>query len=345
MSEDRTQPASKRRLQMAREQGQVAHSPELTAAGGWLVAVLILGFWGQDLAGGLIGLVRQSAGGVPAVSVNAYELASQIRQAVMAIAVPLGVILTGFAAGAIAVHQLQVRGLWAVALMAPDPSRLWIIGRGGGLTTGIERIAWSIIKAVVLVSVSFWAIRAQWAEIQRLGYLEPPALVVAAGHALIQPARAIALVMIVLGLADFGLRHVRYEAMLRTTPEEQREDLRVMEGDVSLRAKRRRLAKAWRGDAPELLAGASLILNGNDGLTLVLAGGPPPRRVTVCNVAQGTTGKGMRRTAMATRLPQIDAPELARRLASHAASGVPLPAVLPGELLAEIAATWPAKVS
>ena len=52
MSEDRTQPASKRRRQLAREQGQAAHSPELTAAAGWLVAVLLLGFWGGDLAGG-----------------------------------------------------------------------------------------------------------------------------------------------------------------------------------------------------------------------------------------------------------------------------------------------------
>ena len=98
MSEDRTQPASKRRLQIAREQGQVAHSPELTAAGGWLVAVLLLGFWGEDLAGGLIGLARRSAGGAPVAWVDGPAFVSHIRQAVLAVAVPLGVILSGFAA-------------------------------------------------------------------------------------------------------------------------------------------------------------------------------------------------------------------------------------------------------
>jgi flagellar biosynthesis protein FlhB len=345
MSEDRTQPASKRRLQIAREQGQVAHSPELTAAGGWLVAVLLLGFWGEELAGGLIGLAQQSAGGTPVLWVDGPAFVSRIRQAVMAVAVPLGMILTGFAAGALATHQLQVRGLWAIGLIAPDPTRLWILGRSGGMTSGIERIVWSVIKAVVLVGVSFWVIRAQWAGILRLSDLAFPALAIATGHALIQPARVLALVMMVLGLADFGLRHLRYDAMLRTTPQEQREDLRVMEGDVSLRSKRRRLARAWRSDAPELLAGASLILTGNDGLTLVLAGGPPPRRLTVCNVAQGTTGKVMRRSAIAARLSQIDSPELARRLARHAASSAPLPAALPVELMVEVAAVWPAKVS
>ena len=58
MSEDRTQPPSKRRRQLAREQGQAAHSPELTAAGGWLVAVLLLGFRGGELVQGLTGLMR-----------------------------------------------------------------------------------------------------------------------------------------------------------------------------------------------------------------------------------------------------------------------------------------------
>ena len=53
MSEERTQPASKRRRQLAREQGQVAHSPELTAAVGWLVAIVVFGMVGENLTRGL----------------------------------------------------------------------------------------------------------------------------------------------------------------------------------------------------------------------------------------------------------------------------------------------------
>jgi flagellar biosynthetic protein FlhB len=256
MSEDRTQPATKRRLQLAREQGLVAHSPELTAAGGWLVALLLIGFWGETLAVGLVGLAQRSAGGTPVLWIDGPAFVSHIRQAVMAVAVPLCVILAGFSAGAVATHQLQVRGLWAVGLIAPDPTRLWVLGRGGRMADGIEKIAWSTIKAAVLAVVGVWAIRSQWEEIQRLGMAEFPTIVNAASHALLQSARVLALAMVVLGVADFGLRHARYEAMLRTTPEEQREDVRVMEGDVSLRARRQRLARAWQGDAPELVAGA-----------------------------------------------------------------------------------------
>ncbi len=345
MSEDRTQPASKRRLQMAREQGQVPHSPELTAAGGWLVALLVLGFWGQDLMAGLVGLVRQSAGPERAILSDADSLVTHVHAAALAVAVPLGLVGIGFAAGALATHQMQVRGLWAVGLVAPDFSRLWAVGRGAGSSAGVERFAWAAVKAVVLVGVSCWVMSAEWTAIQRLGSLKFPALAIAAGRLLIRPVQVLGGAMLVLGLCDFGLRHFRYEAMLRTTPEEQREDLRVMEGDPSLRARRRRMARAWRGDAPELLAGASLVLIGKDGLTVVLAGGPPPRRVSVRHVAQGTTGQGLRRSAISTRLPQVDAAELARGVARHVATQGALASNLPAELQSELAKVWPARES
>jgi flagellar biosynthesis protein FlhB len=340
MSEDRTQPPSKRRRQLAREQGQVAHSPELTAAVGWMVALVILGFWGNDLTQGLIALLRGPLLGAPVVWVDSSGLLAHVRGQVTAVAVPLGVIIAGFAMGALAAHQLQVQGLWATALIAPDPARLSILGREGGLAAGFERMAWAVFKALVLVSVSLWALRAEWAEVQRLGELDVPMLASATGHGVLQPARVLGMVMLFLGLADYGLRYLRFEAMLRTTPHEQREDQRVMEGDLSLRARRRRLARAWRGDAPELLAGASLILGGSNGLTLVLTGGPPPRRVTIRTVARGKTGLQIRHSNTAARVPQIDAPDLARRLEQQATAGLSSSVVLPAHLMAELASVW-----
>ena len=121
------------------------------------------------------------------------------------------------------------------------------------------------------------------------------------------------------------------------TPEEQREDQRAMEGDPALRARRRRLARAWNGDPGEILAGASLVLTGPAGLTLVLAGGPPPRRVASRWAARGIAGARVRRSAEARKLPLVDAPDLARRLAHRRAPGLALPA----DALAELAALWP----
>jgi flagellar biosynthetic protein FlhB len=99
MSEDRTQPPSKRRRQLAREQGQAAHSPELTAAAGWLAAVGVLWFCGGGLASGLIGLIRGALsewdpGAMPA---DAAGAAARVRGMAMALAWPLGALVAAFA--------------------------------------------------------------------------------------------------------------------------------------------------------------------------------------------------------------------------------------------------------
>jgi flagellar biosynthetic protein FlhB len=259
------------------------------------------------------------------------------------LAVPLAIVVAGFSAGAVAVHQLQVRGLCATALIAPDFARLWTFGRVGSAAAGFERMAWAMIKGGILATVSIWAVRAEWNAIELLGPVKSWALTGAAAELLFKPAVLFGVVMLVLGMADYGLRYMRFEAMLRTTPHEQREDHRVMEGDLTLRSKRRQLARAWRGDAPELLAGASLIVRGDHGLIVVLAGGPPPRRVTVRIVARRKTGLLLERAIATARLPEVAAAGLAHRLAWQAGLGSRGSIELAADMVIELAAIWPSR--
>jgi flagellar biosynthetic protein FlhB len=337
MSEDRTQPPSKRRRQLARQHGQVAHSPELTAAVGWLAAVAVLAVLADDLTLGLTKVVHASLTTSVDLMTDRAAVVAQVRGLFVGLSWPLAVILAGFAVGALAAHQFQVRGLWATNLIAPSVGRLWTVTSGAGLAVRAERAVWSMFKAAVLVAAAAWAIRAGWSDVLRLGGLESAALAKGAGQVVLGLAWTLAAVLLTLGVVDYGLRYRRFESMLRTTPQEQREDRRVIEGDPATRSQRQRVARAMRGDPPELFVGASLILTGTAGLTLVLGGGPPPRRVTVRTAAKGPAGTRLRRSAQAKNLVQVDAPELARRLARRPSAQTPLPA----ELIAELAAIWP----
>ena len=58
-------------------------------------------------------------------------------------------------------HQLQVRGLWATRLIVPDPARLWAFGSGPGLAVQAGRVAWSMVKAAMLVIARVWTIFAR----------------------------------------------------------------------------------------------------------------------------------------------------------------------------------------
>src|SRR5262245_33432338 len=337
MSEDRTQAPSKLRRQQARDRGQVAHSPELTGAVGMLAAVVLLGFWGETLVAALIAIVREPLASAPSVSADPAEVVARLRQLAIGVIWPLVPVVAGSALAALAAHQAQVQGLWAPGLLAPDLRRLWMLGHGPGLGARGARGAWSLVKAAVVVAVAAWAIQRGLGDFQQLGRAETPELARGAGRALWQLASALAAATLALGAVDFALQYRRYAAMLRTTPEEHREDQRSMEGDPALRARRRRVARSWLGDSPEILAGASLVLTGPAGLTLILAGGPPPRRVSLRAAMQGPQGLRLRKAASSAKLPEVAAPDLARRLASRPAPALPLPA----EMVAELAAIWP----
>ena len=341
MSEDRTQEPSTRRRLEARERGQVARSPELTGAAGLLAASALLGIWGDDLALGLIGLVRQSWSGDLMISGDLRDVVGRIRGAAWGVAGPLAGIVGGAVAASVAAHQAQVGGLFAPGLIAPDPSRLWGLrldeeDSGSGLAARAGRGLWSVVKAVVVVGIAAWAIRSGLGELHRLARLEPQMLARASGSLMRSTAFELALATLGLGLVDFALQYRRFEAMMRLTPDQHREDLKAADGDPGLRARRRRQAQALRGDAPELFAGASLVVLGASGLIIVLAGGPPPRRVTIRSSANGATGRRLRKSAEAADVPPIDAPALALALARLRTP------VVPPELVAELSRDWPA---
>ena len=116
------------------------------------------------------------------------------------------------------------------------------------------------------------------------------------------------------------------------------QDRKAMDGDPALRSRRLRLARAWRGDAPELLAGATLVIVGPGNLAVILAGGPPPKRVSVRSAAQGPTGAAMRRSAEAARIATLERGDLATKLARL--STKPNGSLTP-DLVADLAAVWP----
>ncbi len=343
-AEDRTQGPSKARLTHAREQGIVAHSPELTASIGLLTAILLLGTFGSSLASILVDFMR-AALIMPAHvrSAGAAEVVSALlRQSALRLSLPLGAIVLGTMLAVIGAHLLQTGGLWAPGLLAPDVSRLWSFGRGQGWAERATRGAWGLLKTALVMGLAVgivWMNTPQWQRLGGLGF-DPGDL----GHlatALAVSIRRFILTLaaasLALGLADLGLQHRRLLSRLRMTPDEHREDQRATEGDPRLRAHRRRIVRSFRNDPAEVLVGASLVLEDPSGLTLVLSGGPPPRRVQVRAIAQGTNGLRLQAAAHRMGVAIADAPALARRLAGRHAPALPM---TPDEMAA-LKSAWP----
>jgi flagellar biosynthetic protein FlhB len=338
MAEERTQTPSRRRRQQARERGLVARSPELTAAVGLLAAVILLGLWGSELTAALVSLVREPLESAPELVADPVAVVAQLRHVALAIAKPVGAVLGGVLAAILAAHQLQVGGLWVPGLLAPDPGRLWTGQGAGDLGARGARGAWSLAKSLIVVAVAAWAIASHQSTLARLNQLEVHALARALGFFVRELAYTLAVAILALGVADFAWQYFRFETLLLTTSQEQREDQRVDEGDPAIRARRRRIMQGWNLDLSEMVVGASLVLTGPAGLTVLLAGGPPPRRTTFRAAVQGMTGLRLRRAAELARVPQVEAPELAHRLSRRRAPDLEAQA----QIRAELANVWPA---
>ena len=331
-----------RRRLLARERGQVARSPELTGAAALLAASGLLWAWGDGLCARLVGVVRApwlGDLGLPDVGAAPVNLVGRMQEALVGVAAPTLGILGGSVAAAILAHQFQVGGLFQPGLLAPDPARLWHLSLdeegGEGLIGKAGRGAWSLVKAVVVVAVAALVIRAHLGHFFRLSDAGPEAMARAAGGLIRSTALVLALAVAALGLVDYALQRRRFEAMLRMTDAEHREDLRSNDGDPALRSRRKALAKSLRGDAPELLKGASLTITGPSDITIVLAGGPPPRKVSIRSSAHGAAGQKLRLAASAANLPIVDAPDLARALARLRTP------VIPPEVFPMLRLAWP----
>ena len=167
---------------LARQQGQAAHSPELTAAAGWLAAVVVLGILGDDLALALSQLVRGSLTHPAAIPADPAAVVAHVRGLhVLGLAWPLGAILAGFAGGRAGCAPVTGARVVGHALIVPDLARLWTFSSGPGLALRTGQSSWSMVKAIVLVAAAAWTIRAGWSDLLRLSDLEGPSLARAAG--------------------------------------------------------------------------------------------------------------------------------------------------------------------
>jgi flagellar biosynthetic protein FlhB len=336
MSEDRTQAPSNRRRDEARRRGHVARSPDLSAAAGLLAAVVALGTWGDDLAGNLQGLIRESFAATPS-SMNAAMVVEFTRSAAMRVLVPLGSILASIFVSIIAAHQIQVGGLWAPSLLAPDLGRLWNGGTIAGLGNRAGRGLEALVKAALLGCLAFWLLRSELGRFENLSALKSLDLTTQASLIVFSCLRTLSISLLVLGVLDFWMQRQRYEAMLRMTPDQHREELRALDGDPALRTRRRRLAGLWRSDTSEMLVGATVGLSARGGLLVLVGGGPPPRPINVRHIARGAAAGVLRRQIDKAGITIVEAPEIARALARGRGVG----AVLSADHAEELAALWP----
>ena len=246
--DERTEEATPRRRQEAREKGQVAMSTELIAGIGLSVAVGALVLGGAHLSSVTGELVVRGVQLVGAQGPRPLEaadasaiLAGSARRAAGAVAlVVVPLLAVGLLVGYGQVgFQIAPKALeWDLARLNPVKG----LGRLFSARSTARTLS-AVLKIVLIAAVMGWVAAASMPQIAALVGDELGPMLNAAGRVVLRAAVAALLVVLALALFDLFFQRFQHDRDLRMTRKEIKEEHRNSEGDPHVRARIRAIQR------------------------------------------------------------------------------------------------------
>ena len=242
---DKSQPATPHRRQQAREKGQVAKSPDLASAGLLIAGLVILLVLGGQLVEFFARLAQHQLGGESWLQVDSNFIISQANAMLLELAQVLAPMLGLMLLAAVLVHVLQTGFLWTPGKVMPDIDRINPLSgfqRLFSLSSAV-RLAMGLFKVLIVSLVAFWSLYHRREEIVNVAALDPLQIAAFVVDITVWTSLKIALALLVLAILDYGYQRWKYEQDLRMTPQEVREEMKNLQGDPQVTARRRQVQR------------------------------------------------------------------------------------------------------
>ncbi len=338
---ERSEPASQRRLDQARERGQVPRSPELAtfsvllASGGGLMVLgsgLVRSL--EDILRGALTLDRTAVFETGQMGLRLFDAAS-------AALVGLSPLFLLVVLVALLTPMLVSGWLFSFEALQPDFSRLSPARGLGRIFSwhGLIELGKAILKSALVGGVAAWVIWSTRMEVFALS-AEPletglAHLAMLIGRSFLIIAGAFALIVVV----DIPFQIWDFRRQLRMTREEVREEYKETEGNPQIRARIRNMQRETaRRRMMQEVPKADVIVTNPAHYAVALRYRDDTMRAPRV-IAKGVELIAERIVELGNDagVPRIEAPALARALYAHAEVGRDIPAALFG-VVAEVLA-------
>lgn len=323
--EDRTEAPTPRRLERARESGQVALSRELSTFASLLAAGIGLALAGPYATGRL----AQHLAGVMAAAHGLDVAAGAARAAAAGVLLVLALLLPPLLAGT-GTTLLQTRLLISAKPLRPDPARISPF-RGARRVVGLDNLV-ELLKALLKIALLAWA---AWHVLGgSLGTLaglldRPPAsLGRHTGEGLLRLIFAVLAAFALLAGVDTLWVHLRHARKLGMTRQDLRREVKESEGDPHLKARLKQIRQSRaRRRMMAAVPKAQVVVTNPTHYAVALAYERGSQAAPVV-VAKGTdlVAARIREAAARAGVPLVANPPLARAL-----HRLPLDAAIPPE--------------
>lgn len=247
MSSERTEDPTPRRVQEAREEGNIAFSRELNAAAALLIGAWMLQILGRRMMTDMQSLLRGSLESLSGFSSPSIEVSGAWLRALAAAAArqvgPTAVLFVGsLLLVGVVVSVMQTGLLFAKKKLGFDFKR---VNPAQGLkrmfsVRGLAELIKSILKLVVIGWTAYGFIKSHLGELMSLTLMDFQAALAVWGNLAVSLATRVAGVYLLLAAADYGYQRWQHNKSLRMTKEEVKEEIKQREGDPHVRGRIRR---------------------------------------------------------------------------------------------------------
>lgn len=238
---EKTEDATPKKIERARERGQVARSQDLSGAVGLAVGVLVLLVYGSVVLERFAVVIRRVLENEIAGDPLSGEgpMASFIESMTLVVVLVAPVLAVTFI-GAYVIQFVQVGWLFTTKPLQPDLSKISPI-------KGFKRLfdTKNLVKSIVNVLKLSAAIGLTWAllalRVERLAALPTLDVWAAAwlvGVTVFELAALLLLLLLLLGIIDLIYQRWQYKKDQRMTKQEVKDERRSMEGDVEVKRRR-----------------------------------------------------------------------------------------------------------
>ncbi len=237
--QEKTEKATPRRRQKARERGNVAKSTELNSALILLASLAALGFLAAGMSRRLMALSRFFLSQGFAIQLNQVNLYSYFCFVLKAIFTLFAPFLLVVAIAGVASNLAQVGFLFTLEPLKPKLSTLNPLSGFKRLFSlkGLFELPKAVFKLIIIGIISYLTIKGKLTQFFLLSQMGLNAMLKVIGKVALLLGVRVSLAFLVLAAIDYAFQKWDYEKKLRMTKDEVKEERKQYEGDPLIKGR------------------------------------------------------------------------------------------------------------
>jgi flagellar biosynthetic protein FlhB len=317
------------RRQKAREKGQVARSQDLGSALVLLLAVVVLGWWGPQVGVSVAEIMKSSFTRVDYWQMDTRSAAGLVAVSMQECLWALLPIMLSVCGIILVNNWFQLGFLFLPEKLTLDWKRVDPLSGAKRLVAlpNVARLGFGLLKIALVAMVLSLGLWGRWDVIMGAQTLTAGEIGELVWSTTLDMCMRTALVLLLLAILDYGFQWWKMEQDLKMTDEELREEMKMMNGDPQIMARRRAVQRQLMLNRMQTaVPTADVVITNPTELAIAIQFDPQtmPAPVVVAKGA-GHVAARIRKIALEAGVPIVERKPLAQALFKSVDIGQPIP--------------------